>query len=51
LIELEEGPRLLSNIVGTPPDDVECEMPVRLVFEDIAEGVTLPKFVVADRQR
>jgi hypothetical protein len=46
LIELAEGPRLLSNIVGTPPDAVECEMPVQVVFEDIAANVTIPKFKI-----
>jgi len=46
LVELEEGPRLLSNIVGTSPDAIACEMPVRVVFEDVAEDVTIPKFVV-----
>ena len=44
LIELEEGPRLLSNIVGIPHDQVQCEMPVKVVFDDIAPGVSLPKF-------
>ena len=47
LIELEEGPRLVSNIVGTPPDRVVCEMPVRIVYDDIVENVTLPKFEAA----
>jgi hypothetical protein len=44
LIELEEGPRLLSNIVGILHDQVQCEMPVKVVFDDIAPGVSLPKF-------
>jgi uncharacterized OB-fold protein len=47
LVELEEGPRLISNVVGVPPDDVVCDMPVRLMFEDIADNMTLPKFVPA----
>jgi uncharacterized OB-fold protein len=47
LVELEEGPRLLTNIVGTPPEDVRCEMPVAVTFEDIADGVAIPKFVAA----
>jgi uncharacterized OB-fold protein len=46
LIELAEGPRLLSNIVGTPHDRVECELPVQVVFEDIADVATLPKFAI-----
>jgi uncharacterized OB-fold protein len=46
LVELDEGPRLLSNIIGASPDAVRCEMPVRVVFEDVTEGVTIPKFTV-----
>jgi uncharacterized OB-fold protein len=46
LIELAEGPRLLSNIVGTPPDAITCEMPVQVVFEDIAGDMTIPKFSI-----
>jgi uncharacterized OB-fold protein len=50
LVELEEGPRLISNVIGVPPDDVVCDMAVRLVFEDIADNMTLPKFVPTGRQ-
>jgi uncharacterized OB-fold protein len=44
LVELEEGPRLVSNIVGIPPDKVRCEMPVEVVFDDVTPECTLPKF-------
>jgi uncharacterized protein len=44
LIELEEGPRMISNVIGIPPDKVTCEMPVQVVFEDIGDVATLPKF-------
>ena len=47
LVELEEGPRLLTNIVGVPVDKVACEMPVTVVFEDVADGVSVPKFTAA----
>jgi uncharacterized OB-fold protein len=47
LIELEEGPRLLSNVIGVPVDAVRCEMPVKVVFDDVAPGVALPKFTPA----
>lgn len=43
-VELEEGLRILTNIVGTPPDEVTIGMPVEVVFEDIDEGLALPKF-------
>ena len=45
----EEGPRLLSNIVGVPPDKaVTCDMPVKVVFDDVAEDVSVPKFAPLD---
>ncbi len=43
LVELEEGPRLLSNIVGVDPQAVRCEMPVKVVFDDVGDA-TIPKF-------
>ena len=43
LIELEEGPRLLSNVIGVAHEDVRCEMPVEVVFEDVGEA-KIPKF-------
>ena len=47
LVALEEGPRMICNIVGIPPDEVACEMPVHVVYEDVAADVTLPKFTPA----
>lgn len=44
LVELEEGVRLISNIVDAEPDEVEIGMPVQVVFEDLAEDLTLAKF-------
>lgn len=45
IVELDEGPRLLANIVGTPPDDVRCDMRVRVMFEDRGDQ-TIPQFAV-----
>ena len=47
VIELEEGARLLSNIINTPPDNVKCDMPVKVVFEEATNNLTLPKFTPA----
>jgi uncharacterized OB-fold protein len=44
LIELEEGPRLLTNIVGISPEEVRCDMPVEVVFEDIDAEASIPQF-------
>lgn len=43
-IELDEGPRMLSNVIGCKPEDVRCDMPVEVSFEDISEDISLPKF-------
>jgi uncharacterized OB-fold protein len=44
LVELAEGPRLISNIVGCGPGDVEIGMAVRVQFQREGEFV-LPRFV------
>lgn len=46
IVELDEGPRLLTNIVGTPPEDVRCDARVRVMFEDMGLGVRIPKFEI-----
>lgn len=43
-IELEEGVRMLSNVIGCDPGSVRIGMPVEVVFEDINEEIALPKF-------
>ena len=49
MIELEEGTRMLSNVVGCPTGEVRIGMPVEVVFEDLTSEVTLPKFRPATR--
>ncbi len=44
VVELEEGTRILSNIVGIAADEVVCDMAVEVAFDDVTEEVTLPKF-------
>jgi len=44
IIELNEGVRLMSNIVNCNPQDMQCDMPVKVAFEDVTEEITLPKF-------
>ncbi len=43
-IELQEGPMIISNLVGIKNEDIRVDMPVEVVFEDITEDWTLPKF-------
>lgn len=47
VIELEEGVRMLSNIVGCSFDELRCDMPVRVVFERLNDDIVLPKFQAA----
>jgi uncharacterized OB-fold protein len=44
LVTLEEGPRVVSNILNCPNDKVTVGLPVRLTFQKIADGVVLPQF-------
>ena len=43
-VELDEGVRMLTNVVGTPVEEVRIGMPVEVVFEDVDETLSLPKF-------
>lgn len=44
VVELEEGPRLITNIVDYSHEDLRIGMEVEVVFEDVTEEITLPKF-------
>jgi uncharacterized OB-fold protein len=44
LIDLEEGVRLMSNVVGAAASDVKIGAPVEVVFDDVTPEITLPKF-------
>jgi uncharacterized OB-fold protein len=43
-VELEEGPRLASNLVGAPNDALRVGLPVEVVFDDVTPAITLPRF-------
>lgn len=46
MIELEEGPRMMSNLINIEPDPkvVKCDMPVEIVFEKLTDDITIPLF-------
>jgi uncharacterized OB-fold protein len=44
LIELDEGIRFVSNLVGVERDGIAIGMPVVVEFHDMGEGLTLPQF-------
>lgn len=43
-IELDEGPILISNLVGVANDDIEAGARVSVVFEEATEEIHIPKF-------
>jgi hypothetical protein len=44
LVELEEGPRMISTFTGGAPDEVTFDMDVVLVLDRVNEDITLPRF-------
>jgi len=44
IVQLDEGPRMVTNIVECSPDDVQCDMPVVATYDDVSEEWTLVKF-------
>lgn len=44
IVQLEEGPRMITNIVGCPVEDLKVDMPVVAEFDDVTPEVTLVKF-------
>ena len=43
-IELDEGPRLMSNIINVDNANLTIGMKVEVVFDDVTKEVTLPRF-------
>ena len=43
-VELEEGPRVMTNIVDCDPDSVRIGQQVEVVFHDTGQGTALPRF-------
>jgi uncharacterized protein len=44
IVELHEGPHLLTNIVGCKPEEVKCGLEVDVAWDDVKPGISLPKF-------
>jgi hypothetical protein len=48
LVDLEEGPRLMTNIVGSAPEDVHVGQAVRATFEAVSDDAGIALFTPAD---
>jgi hypothetical protein len=43
-VELDEGPRVMTNLVEAGQADLAIGLPVEVVFHDTGEGTALPRF-------
>ena len=44
MVRLEDGPMFIANIVGIENTAIRRGMPVEIVFDDVAEDLTIPRF-------
>ncbi len=44
IVALDEGVRMMTNVIGCAPDAVRVGMEVEVVFEDVTAEITLAKF-------
>ena len=51
VVELEEGPRMMTNIVGCDqtPEALRLDMPVQVQFETLNETICVPVFSPVER--
>ena len=49
VVQLEEGARMVSNVVSVKPHEIRCGMPVEVVFEKLSDEITLPRFRLRQR--
>lgn len=49
VVTLEEGPRMMANIVDCPqtPEALVLDMPLKVTFEKLDDAITLPQFAPA----
>ena len=43
-IDLEEGVRMVSNVVGVANDALRIGMKLEVCFEDVGDNIRIPKF-------
>ena len=47
IVQLDEGPRIVTNVVEIDPEQAEIGMRLKVRFDDVTDDVTLPKFAPA----
>lgn len=48
MIDLPEGVRIMSNVIGCDVSEVRIGTPVHAVFEDVSEDVSIPLFKLGE---
>lgn len=48
VVELDEGPRIVSNVVGVTDNELRVDMRLRAYFDDVSDDTTLVRFTKAD---
>lgn len=48
VVDLAEGPRMMTNVVDIPFDELRIGMPLRATFQPISDEFTIPVFVRAE---
>ncbi len=43
-LAVAEGAWMLGDVVGVDVEQIVCDMPVEVVFDDVTDDVTIPKF-------
>jgi uncharacterized OB-fold protein len=44
LVQLEEGPRMYSNVVGTPNDELKVGDKLEVFFDRVTDEIAIPRF-------
>ena len=46
IVKLEEGPKMMTNIVDCPqtPEALQLDMPLKVKYEELSDEITLPLF-------
>ena len=47
MVQLAEGPRMFSNVVGADNDDIHVGDALEVVFDQVSDGITVPRFRLA----
>lgn len=53
IVELEEGPRMMTNVVNVDqtPEALQLDMPLEVIFEALNDDISLPYFQPAGGQQ